>query len=99
LKESTGQPKLIADAICKHSKIRSQKTTDSWIYIAIMLLSGSHLPCTCGGIISDVGWKEHLYFNGLFIIISILSIRHLQKHKASEPTGSGANEYKTLSRA
>jgi putative oxidoreductase len=69
------------------------------VYIAIMLLSGSHLPCTCGGIISEMGWKEHLFFNGFFIIGGILSIKYLQKHKASGPDERGLDEYKILSRA
>jgi len=56
------------------------------IYIAIMLLSGSHLPCTCGGIISKMGWKQHLLFNGFFILASSLSIKYLKEHKASTPT-------------
>lgn len=42
------------------------------IYITIMLLSGEKLPCTCGGIISQMGWKTHLIFNAIFMIISIL---------------------------
>lgn len=67
------------------------------IYIAIMLMSGSHLPCTCGGIVSQMGWKQHLFFNAFFIINGILSIKYLQKHKASGPNGHA--EYKTLSRA
>ena len=50
------------------------------IYIVIMLLSGSKLPCTCGGVISKMGWKEHLLFNGFFISTGILSIRYLRKN-------------------
>jgi putative oxidoreductase len=69
------------------------------IYIVIMLLSGSHLPCTCGGIISQMGWRQHLFFNGFFIIAGILSLRFLQNHKALGSTENGADEYKTLSRA
>lgn len=42
------------------------------IYITIMLLSGEKLPCTCGGIISQMSWKTHLVFNAVFMIISIL---------------------------
>jgi hypothetical protein len=69
------------------------------IYIGIMLLSGSDLPCTCGGIISNMGWKEHLFFNAFFIIGGILSIKYLQKHKASGLNELGLDECKTLSRA
>jgi hypothetical protein len=46
------------------------------IYITTMLLSGSELPCTCGGIISTMGWKQHLIFNAVFIIAGIMAIRY-----------------------
>jgi len=49
------------------------------IYITIMLLSGEKLPCTCGGIISQMGWKTHLFFNAVFMIISILPIIYKPK--------------------
>ena len=69
------------------------------IYIAIMLLSGSHLPCTCGGIISQMGWKQHLFFNVFFIIGGILSIKHLKKNKLSESVEPVNDDYQALSRA
>lgn len=43
-------------------------------YISGMMLTGRHLPCTCGGIISEMGWGQHLLFNMLFILISITTI-------------------------
>jgi len=43
-------------------------------YIAGMLLFDSHLPCSCGGIISGFTWKEHLIFNLFFIVLSTVSI-------------------------
>jgi hypothetical protein len=69
------------------------------IYIMVMLSSGLHLPCTCGGIISQMGWKQHLLFNGLFIIAGILSIRFLTKHKALPLRGQANDGYKGLLRA
>lgn len=44
------------------------------IYILAMLSTGSHLPCTCGGIISTMTWKQHLPFNAFFILIGIAGI-------------------------
>ncbi|MBB5440614.1 hypothetical protein HDC92_004317 [Pedobacter sp. AK017] len=41
------------------------------IYIAGMLLSGLELPCSCGGVISKLNWKEHLVFNAAFMLIAI----------------------------
>jgi len=32
-------------------------------YIAYMLISSSHLPCSCGGIITRLSWKQHLWLN------------------------------------
>ena len=43
-------------------------------YVAIMLVSGIHLPCTCGGVISKMSWKQHLLFNSVLLIISGISI-------------------------
>ena len=68
------------------------------IYITAMLLSGSHLPCTCGGIVSQMGWKQHLIFNAIFIVGGVLSIKFLRKEMTSAPDGDD-DEYKILSRA
>jgi uncharacterized membrane protein YphA (DoxX/SURF4 family) len=54
------------------------------IYIGIMLLSGSNLPCTCGGIISQMGWEQHLLFNAFFIIAGIISLSFLNKMQSSD---------------
>jgi len=44
------------------------------LYITGMLLSGYPLPCSCGGIISKMSWKQHLIFNAAFIIIGLAGI-------------------------
>ena len=33
------------------------------LYIAYMLLFTPELPCSCGGVLNSLGWKEHLVFN------------------------------------
>lgn len=33
------------------------------LYIAGMLLTEEHLPCSCGGIIQQLSWQQHLVFN------------------------------------
>jgi hypothetical protein len=53
-------------------------------YITAMLLTGRHLPCTCGGIISTLGWKTHLLFNAVYIALGLFAIRqfkHLEHHQ------------------
>ncbi|MDI3321372.1 MauE/DoxX family redox-associated membrane protein [Pinibacter soli] len=41
------------------------------IYIVCMLLFSSSLPCTCGGIISSLSWKQHILFNIIFIGLAL----------------------------
>jgi putative oxidoreductase len=63
-------------------------------YISAMLLSGLELPCTCGGIISQMSWWQHLLFNAFFIITGVFSIRYSQKYKAHPADKFGYHELK-----
>ena len=44
------------------------------LYLTVMLSSHRHLPCACGGVIRYMSWKEHIFFNLFFLIISLLGI-------------------------
>ncbi|OOG75430.1 MauE/DoxX family redox-associated membrane protein [Flavobacterium sp. A45] len=48
-------------------------------YIFIILNFSSFIPCSCGGILEKLGWKEHLLFNIVFIILAILGMLILSK--------------------
>lgn len=39
-------------------------------YIIVILNYSSFVPCSCGGILEKLGWKEHLVFNILFTILA-----------------------------
>ncbi|MBC8986681.1 hypothetical protein H9X96_12930 [Pedobacter sp. N36a] len=56
------------------------------VYILGMLVSGLHLPCTCGGIVSMLSWKGHLFFNAFFIAIAYLGLRLARKKKMEQPS-------------
>ncbi len=43
-------------------------------YIVYLLLSGRNLPCSCGGVISSLTWKQHLLFNACFLVAGIAAI-------------------------
>jgi uncharacterized membrane protein YphA (DoxX/SURF4 family) len=58
-------------------------------YIIFMLGSGKNLPCTCGGFINTLSWKQHLVFNIGFILLAAAAlyltrkiIHRLQQKKA-----------------
>ena len=40
------------------------------LYITLMLLFESHLPCSCGGVISKMSWQQHLWFNIFFLLLA-----------------------------
>jgi len=43
-------------------------------YIFYILSFSATIPCSCGGILEKLGWKEHLVFNLFFIILAITAI-------------------------
>jgi hypothetical protein len=43
-------------------------------YIIAILTISDHIPCACGGVLSKMGWTEHLIFNIIFTILPIIAI-------------------------
>ena len=54
-------------------------------YIALVLLHfWDRVPCSCGGILSHMGWGTHLVFNLFFAALNIIAIRvHLRNRRNS----------------
>lgn len=44
------------------------------IYIYLILNFSDFIPCSCGGILEKLGWKEHLIFNIFFVIMAFAAI-------------------------
>lgn len=51
------------------------------IYISYMLLFTPDLPCSCGGVLKQLNWPQHLLFNIFFLFLSILALWHSNKNK------------------
>jgi hypothetical protein len=51
------------------------------VYIAYMLLTSSHLPCSCGGVLKSMTWPQHLIFNILFTLLCVMAIWFYGIHK------------------
>jgi len=43
-------------------------------YIAFILTFSPFVPCSCGGILNDMGWTAHLIFNIGFTMLAIAGI-------------------------
>lgn len=50
-------------------------------YIIVILNFSDHVPCSCGGILEQLGWTEHLIFNGVFIALAFIGILLLTDEK------------------
>jgi hypothetical protein len=44
------------------------------IYISLILALSKELPCSCGGIIELLSWKQHLIFNSVFILLAAIGV-------------------------
>ena len=44
-------------------------------YLVAMLNFSYYIPCSCGGLLSSLSWKQHIVFNIVFIILSLTGIR------------------------
>ena len=51
------------------------------VYLMYMVFSGSKLPCHCGGVISEMTWQQHIWFNLGFVALAItgLVLNHKKK--------------------
>jgi hypothetical protein len=43
-------------------------------YLLFAVMKGYALPCTCGGVLRQLTWKQHVFFNFGFIILAMSGI-------------------------
>ena len=43
-------------------------------YIIIILNFSDHVPCSCGGVLEQLGWTEHLIFNMAYVALAVIGI-------------------------
>ncbi len=51
------------------------------VYITYMILFSKHLPCSCGGVIKELSWSNHILFNSFFIFLITVSLLFNTQHK------------------
>ena len=51
------------------------------IYIGYMVAFTPQLPCSCGGVIKSLTWKEHLVLNISFVLMAFVGWRMIRKNK------------------
>lgn len=50
-------------------------------YIVTVLNFSNAIPCSCGGVVSALGWKGHILFNTSFMLLALLGISLTKKLK------------------
>lgn len=46
------------------------------IYTALVLLGAfTKVPCSCGGVVAFLSWRQHLIFNLFFVLITAIAIK------------------------
>lgn len=51
------------------------------VFTALMLLMAEKLPCSCGGMISELTWRQHLVLNLVLLILAGAGLRLYNKNK------------------
>jgi uncharacterized membrane protein YphA (DoxX/SURF4 family) len=56
-------------------------------YIIAILNFSTYIPCSCGGILQQMGWTEHLVFNIGFVLLALVGIilKSMQNEQSTVP--------------
>lgn len=44
------------------------------IYVSVMVFTLKSLPCSCGGLIRELTWKQHFFFNIFFTLLAFIGV-------------------------
>lgn len=56
-------------------------------YIIAILNFSEHIPCSCGGVLENLSWQQHLIFNIVFTILALAGAL-LERRDRQQPTDS-----------
>lgn len=57
-------------------------------YILLVLNFSDYIPCSCGGVLENMGWTEHIVFNLIFVVLAIIAIVQLEAYPTLKPSVS-----------
>ena len=53
------------------------------VYIIVILNFSPYTPCSCGGVLQQLGWAQHLIFNASFLLLALIGIFLESIHRSS----------------
>lgn len=51
-------------------------------YIILVLNFSDFIPCSCGGVLEQLGWTEHIVFNIVFLVLALVSIINIEGERS-----------------
>lgn len=54
------------------------------VYIIALFSVSKEMPCSCGGIMEELSWQQHIVFNSAFILLNLWAIILLKKEKKAQ---------------
>ena len=57
-------------------------------YIILVLNFSDYVPCSCGGVLEDLGWTEHIVFNLFFVVLAVIAIVQLEANPTPKTSPS-----------
>lgn len=55
------------------------------LYLGYMILFSPKLPCSCGGVLKQMTWNQHLIFNIFFLLLSLTGLVFERKRVKQKP--------------
>jgi uncharacterized membrane protein YphA (DoxX/SURF4 family) len=55
-------------------------------YIIAILSFSEELPCSCGGVLEEMSWDQHLIFNITFTLLSVVGVIFEKKRRKAKNT-------------
>lgn len=53
------------------------------LYVGFILVFAKSRPCTCGGVLREMSWSQHLWFNIFFTLLGLIGIILMKRNKNS----------------
>ncbi|WP_458628666.1 MauE/DoxX family redox-associated membrane protein [Winogradskyella sp. PC D3.3] len=55
-------------------------------YIYLILNFSDFVPCSCGGVLEDLTWTEHMIFNLVFVVFAVIGVLFSAKQESLKYT-------------
>ncbi|WP_118196895.1 MauE/DoxX family redox-associated membrane protein [Albibacterium indicum] len=63
------------------------------VYVALAVIGyWEDIPCSCGGVLNRLGWKDHLWFNLFFLMTAALGLAAERHSKRSKHQGGNLKQ-------